>query len=94
MQLNSSVEIFSKIINEQKAVVGPLANQLAHSVQGIHFGQGDQVDQIQGDAKTVLHDLVTAYAQLFGQASIEICKDAVHSITPPVAPDMLPDELK
>jgi hypothetical protein len=92
--MNTNINVFVQIIKEQKAVIGPLANQLAHNVQGIRFGQDDEINQIDGDTKSVLHELVAAYAQLFGQASIEICKDAVHSITPPVAPDMLPDELK
>lgn len=83
----------SKIIDSQKEVMGPLAFTLASQVEGVTFNRDCSV-QIDGDAKKVLHDLVTVYAQMFGQASIEICKDAVHSITPPIAPDMLPDELK
>jgi hypothetical protein len=94
MNTQLSYDIFNRIIREQTAIIGPLAQQLARNVQGIHLKNDDTVDVIEGDSVIVLHDLITTYSQLFGQASIEICKDAVHSISPPIPPEMLPEELR
>jgi hypothetical protein len=50
--------------------------------------------KIAGDPKETLIKLVKQYEQLFGQASIEVCKDAIREMKPPIPVDQLPDLLK
>jgi hypothetical protein len=85
--------IASHIIKDQEAIIGPIALEQAKKVQGLDVGNIDNV-KILGDAKTVLSELVGQYVRLFGKASIEVCKEAVHEITPAIAIDQLPDILR
>lgn len=85
--------IVSHIIKDQEAIIGPIALEQAKKVQGLDVGSSDNV-KIMGDAKTVLTDLVGQYVKLFGKASIEVCKEAVHEIQPAIGIDLLPDILR
>jgi len=93
MNDNQHVQVISKIISAQSEVIGPLAYDLAHNVGGLLFGERNVVAGVNGDYKNVLTELVKQYSQLFGQSSIEICKDALHSVDPPLDKELLPDEL-
>ena len=93
MNENSQVKVISKIISAQSEVIGPIAYDLAHNVGGLQFGDRNTISAVSGDYKNVLAELVKQYSQLFGQSSIEICKDALHSVDPPLDKNLLPDEL-
>lgn len=67
--------IAEKIIREQELIIGPIAWIEARKVQGLQISE-DQV-HVSGETKPVLDALVSRYARLFGDASIEVCKDAV-----------------
>ncbi len=84
------------IIEHQFAVVGPLAIEQANKVAGLKASDGGtlKVEISSGDVKTVLTQLVQRYEELFGLASVEVCKDAVKEVNPPVPTDELPDILK
>ena len=79
----------SQIIKQQQAIIGPLALDQAHKVPGLKFSNSDTVE-ILGDAKGILENLVKQYEQLFGQASIEVCKDAIKEVKPPIPQSELP----
>lgn len=82
----------SKIVQEQQAIIGPLAYDQASKVKGISIlGNGVKIT---GDGKEILSNLVNRYSEFFGQASIEVCKDAVSDITSSMTPDQIPDVLK
>ncbi|PIZ66497.1 hypothetical protein CO051_04055 [Candidatus Roizmanbacteria bacterium CG_4_9_14_0_2_um_filter_39_13] len=91
------MDIYSSIVNtiikQQTSIIGPIALSQAKMVAGIHFSDEGSAD-LQGDPKLVLDELVKKYEKLFGKASIEVCKDAVRELIPPVSPDILPDILK
>ena len=57
------------IVKAQEAIIGPLAHDIADKVVGI-----DNPD------KKVLGELVKRYESVFGQASVETCKDAIKSL--------------
>lgn len=84
------------IIEHQLAVVGPLAIEQANKVTGIKASDGVNIKvEISGDdAKIILTDLVERYQELFGLASVEVCKDAVKEVKPPVPSEDLPEILK
>ncbi len=82
------------IIKEQEQVVGEnVASLLAHKVGELEFGEDGSVS-IKGDPKQALADLVIQYSQLFGKASIQVCKEALSKITPSFSTEELPDILK
>lgn len=90
--MNSYEEAVGKIIQEQQLIIGPLAFSQASKVNGIII-VGDKVELI-GDGKEILNNLVNRYSEFFGQASIEVCKDAVRDITANMKPEEIPDSLK
>ncbi len=85
--------IISAIIKEQQQIIGPVALERAKKVGGLVIKDQNTVS-ISGDAKDILNNLVKEYSNLFGKASIEVCRDAVKEITPPVPADMLPSILQ
>lgn len=82
------------IIKEQEQVVGEnVATMLAHKVNELQFSDDGSVT-ISGDPKRVLESLVNQYSQLFGKASVQVCKEAITKMSPSFSSDELPDILK
>ena len=84
------------IIHYQEMVLGPLAMDQAKKVHGIHIGASGEITAVfkSGYEKKLLAELVSKYESLFGQASVEVCKDAVREEIPDFPEDILPDILK
>lgn len=74
------VALATAIINEQKKIIGPLAINEANKVNGLKIDDGRIT--LEGDGTQILKDLVSQYANLFGDASVEACKDAVRPLLP------------
>ncbi len=91
--LDSNTKIVTEIISAQRSVMGRFASDLAHKVPGIIF-DGETVVSVDGDTREVLKNLVNEYANLFGQSSIEVCKDVVTSLRGEVDENILPEELQ
>jgi hypothetical protein len=85
--------IAKQIISGQQSIIGPLAFDQARKVAGLSINSSGEI-KVSGDSKTVLTNLVQQYEHLFGQASVEACKDALKELKPPPSPDQLPDILK
>jgi hypothetical protein len=83
----------SKIIKEQQAIIGPIALDQAKKVIGLTVGAGDDV-KITGNKKQVLENLVKQFEKLFGQASIQVCKDAFEQFSDKIPATDVPDILK
>lgn len=73
-------QMVERIIKEQEAIIGPLALEQAKKVPGlsIDFHKGSIV--LAENKKEVLEKLVEQYKRFFGQASVEVCKDAVRGM--------------
>lgn len=72
--------LIQSIVSSQEDIVGPLAVEQANTVSGIHVDTSGKVKislKESDDSKRLLQNLVKKYEQLFGQASVEICRDAV-----------------
>jgi hypothetical protein len=80
------------VVRAQMSVIGPMALDQARQVKGLKIIDDSHI-QIEGDFKTVMTHLVQKYSYFFGQASIEVCKDAIREINPPINPKLLPDNL-
>lgn len=85
-------QIASKIIKQQEAVIGPLAREQAQKVNGLKFN-GDNV-AVEGNKTQVLENLVEQYEHIFGQASVEVCKDAAKNLLSGLSPQQVPALLR
>ena len=94
--MNDVKIIIQSIVKHQKLIIGPLALEQANKVSGLKIDNGDhlQVNLTSKNSKVILTELVKRYEQLFGRASVEVCRDAVREISPPVSITELPDILK
>ncbi len=81
------------IIQAQASIIGPIAIDQARQVQGLKVIDESNV-KIEGDFKQVITNLVKKYEYFFGQASIEVCKDAIREIQPSVDSKILPEILQ
>lgn len=87
------MSVIEEIIKVQQSIIGPIALDQARKVSGLTVDNPDSM-QLTGNPQQVLGDLVKRYADFFGQASIEVCKDVIREIKPPVPVNELPDILK
>ncbi|MFH0831080.1 MAG: hypothetical protein V1895_03405 [Parcubacteria group bacterium] len=67
-------QLANKIIEEQELIIGPIAWSEARKVNGLEIH--NEKAKVAGQTKSVLDALVSRYARLFGEASVEVCKDA------------------
>ena len=87
--------IIKIIVERQRSIIGPLAVEQANKVSGLKVSGGDQVTvEVTGDPKNLLSQLVGRYEELFGITSVEVCKDAIKEVRPPVSPKDLPPILQ
>ena len=83
----------TKIIKSQAQVVGPLAWSEANKLKNISIK--DETVALTGkDSKQVLDQLVGQYETLFGQASVEVCREAVKTVTHDMDEADVPSRLK
>jgi hypothetical protein len=96
LQINNLANIIKVIIAHQAMIIGPLAIEQANKVIGLKVKDGINisVEVKEGDPDTILTSLVKKYEELFGRASVEVCKDAVKELKPSVSNDDLPAILR
>lgn len=70
-------QIAEKIIEQQEAIIGPIAVDRARSVAGLTIDWPQHIVDVAGDPQTVIDKLVDQYKELFGQIAVETCRDAV-----------------
>lgn len=87
-------QIILKIIAEQQLVIGPVALEEAGRVGSIKINPNLSQVEITGDGKKALADLIGQYEKLFGQASVEVCKQAVKGLIGQLPPSEVPEVLK
>jgi hypothetical protein len=95
----NSLSIFEKItlriIKEQESVIGPLAWDEARKVQGLHIiDQKTGAVAVDKEEKETVDRLVSQYDRLFGQASREVSRAAVHSLVADLLPEEVPSTLR
>ena len=69
-----------------------MALEQARKVPGLKVDWPNRAISIEGDEKVILEKLVEQYRHLFGQTSVEVCKDAIKGLR--VSPEELPALLK
>lgn len=86
-------QVASQIVKDQEAIIGPLAFDQARKVNGIQIDLNGGI-KINGNGKQILNDLVKIYSEFFGQASVEVCREAVRELGSAATTEDLPDILK
>jgi hypothetical protein len=86
--------IAEKIIREQEGIIGPVALEQARKVAGLIINWDKHEVKIEGNKKEIVEKLVEQYEYLFGQASVEVCKDAVKGIISKIPQDQRPQMLQ
>lgn len=92
--MDKYLQAINTIIQEQELIVGKnVALWQAKKVAALEVSDAGQII-LKGDPKEALASLVQQYSELFGQASVEVCKEAIRKSGAPLAPEELPDILK
>ena len=81
-----------KIIKEQENIIGPLALEQARRVKDMEIN--DHSVKFTGDRVKALNSLVEQYKRLFGQTSVEVCREAARSIFAKLPPQEVPSLLR
>lgn len=87
-------ELTEKIIKEQEAIIGPMALEQAEKVPGIKVDGSTHTISLVGNKTIILENLVKQYEALFGQASVELCKDVASKYTKTIPQNQLPQVLR
>jgi len=87
-------QIASKIIKQQESIIGPVAIEQAQAIGGLELNWGKELVTITGNGQQVVDRLVRQYKNLFGQISVEVCKEAASALLGQLPQDKLPETLK
>lgn len=92
------MDVFEKLVNliiiEQEHIVGPVALEQAQKVKGLSIDWNKHEISFQGNKTVILEQLIEKYKNLFGQASVEVCKEALSKMTEDVPKEQLPNILQ
>jgi hypothetical protein len=88
--------VIREIISHQAMIMGPMAIEQASKVDGIKIQDSDKLDVVvkEGDPEIILTNLVKKYEELFGQASVEVCRDAIKELKLTIPPEDLPEIIR
>ncbi|HUD07077.1 MAG TPA: hypothetical protein VMR34_04270 [Candidatus Saccharimonadales bacterium] len=87
-------QIAEKIIEQQEAIIGPIAVEQAKKVPAIKLDWAQHGVDINGDPQKAIDDLIQQFKELFGQIAVETCREAVSKILPLLPSDKVPASLK
>jgi hypothetical protein len=87
-------EIALKIIDRQRSIIGPIALEQAMQVSNMAVDMSNHRVSFFGDKAKAIDDLVKKYADLFGQVSVEVCKDVAAPLITKIPADEQPKMLK
>jgi len=87
-------QLTEKIIQEQESVIGPIALEQARKVPGLTINWDKHEVTLSGNEKEILDQLVNNYKHLFGQASVEVCRDAIKGLVKKAPLEKIPSQLQ
>lgn len=96
MAINNSIckTLIKVIVEQQQTIIGPMAIEQANLVSGLKVSPDIHSIEFNRDGVQVLSDLVRQYETLFGQASVEACKESVRQILGGIDQNEVPIFLK
>jgi hypothetical protein len=92
--MNFYSEMVERIIKEQEKIIGPVALEEASKVSGLKIDLQKRQVQFEGNEKDIVEKLVEKYRDFFGQASVEVCKEATRKILIGVLKENIPPLLQ
>lgn len=87
-------QIAVNIIAQQESIIGPVAIEQAKTVSGLKLDWSKREVEITGNESSVIDKLVEQYKTLFGQISVEVCKEAVGRLAQQLSPEQMPASLR
>lgn len=87
-------QIAEKIIEQQEAIIGPVAIEQAKRVKELKIDWPKHDVDITGSPQNAIDELVAQYKELFGQIAVETCKEAVARYLTQLPADQQPKSLK
>ncbi len=87
-------QLVVKIIEQQESVIGPVAVERAQAVKGLVIDWPAKQVVINQSPMPVIDELVKQYKMLFGQISVEVCKEAVGRLSQQLTPEQIPASLR
>lgn len=87
-------QLAQNIIKQQETIIGPVALEQAQKVTGLTIDKSTKAVVVEGNKTQVLEQLVEKYRDLFGLASVEVCRDAVKGLLPKVPEGQIPPLLQ
>lgn len=87
-------QIVEKIIEQQEAIIGPIAVERAKLVQELKINWQQHDIDIEGNPQAAINELVEQYKELFGQIAVETCKEAVANLIGKLPADQQPSSLQ
>jgi ribosomal protein S3 len=87
-------KIATKIIEQQESIIGPVAIEQAKQVKALDVDWTKHLVSIVGDERSAIDKLVAQYKELFGQISVEVCKEAASKLLAELPAQELPKSLQ
>ena len=87
-------KLILEIIGRQASIMGLVAWDEAMKVPGLTIDMKNNNLSVEGDPKIVLGQLVGRYEGLFGNASLQICKDVARKFFSQLPQEQIPEILK
>lgn len=87
-------QLAQAIIKRQELLIGPLAWDQAASVEGLQVQDHVAVTVVSADPRTAINDLVERYSVIFGQAAVEVSKEAARPLMVNLLPEQRPSLLQ
>ena len=92
--MNIFGQLVEEIIKDQEGIIGPIALEQARKVPGLKVDLEKHYVQFEGNQTNVIEKLVEKYEEIFGQASVEVCKEAARKILVGVSKENIPPLLQ
>lgn len=83
-------QLAQNIIKEQENIIGPVALEQAQKVTGLTVDAQTKAIAVEGNKTEVIEQLIEKYRDLFGLASVEVCRGAVKELVSQVPKEQLP----
>lgn len=87
-------QIAEKIIEQQEAIIGPVAVSQAEQVDNLKLNWPQHQVTVSRSGAQVIDDLVEQYKELFGQIAVETCREAAATYLAKLTPEQFPVSLK
>jgi hypothetical protein len=85
--------ICEQIIKVQYQIIGTLALEQANQVAGLHVDSVTFQCTISGNGKMVVEEMIHKYRDFFGNAAVEVCKEAASRFIARLPKDSMPISL-